>query len=47
VVGQNLGKTITDGDAAELKALIGTMPAYADVAPALGKLRRLGLRWLH
>ncbi len=42
MVGQNRGVTISDGDIAELKSLIGSMPAHPDVAPALTKLRDAG-----
>lgn len=42
MVGRNKEVGIRDSDIAELKSLIGSMPAYDDVAPALGKLRDAG-----
>ena len=39
MVGDNRNITIQDSDVSELKSLIGSMPAHADVAPALTKLR--------
>ena len=44
MVGANKGVTISDEDVAELKSLIGSMPAHPDVAPALRKLREAGFR---
>lgn len=38
------GKTIADTDLTELKQLMASMPAHADVAPALERLRDAGLR---
>ena len=42
MVGDNRNITIQDSDVSELKSLIGSMPAHADVAPALTKLRDAG-----
>ena len=39
MVGQNKDVVIQNTDIDELKLLIGSMPAYADVEPALNKLR--------
>ena len=44
MVGANKDVTISDEDVAELKSLIGSMPAHPDVAPALRKLRDAGFR---
>ncbi|EDQ05595.1 2-haloalkanoic acid dehalogenase [Sulfitobacter indolifex] len=44
MVGANKDVPITDDDVAELKSLIGSMPAHADVAPALRKLRDAGFQ---
>lgn len=42
MVGRNKQVTITGDDVAELKGLIGSMPAYPDVKPALKALRDAG-----
>ena len=42
MVGDNKNIAIQDSDVSELKSLIGSMPAHADVAPALTKLRDAG-----
>ncbi|HBB83587.1 MAG TPA: haloacid dehalogenase type II [Sulfitobacter sp.] len=44
MVGANKAVAVTDDDVAELKSLIGSMPAHPDVAPALRKLREAGFR---
>jgi len=44
MVGANKGVTVTDDDVAELKSLIGSMPAHPDAAPALRKLQEAGFR---
>ncbi|MFG6531293.1 MULTISPECIES: haloacid dehalogenase type II [unclassified Sulfitobacter] len=44
MVGANKGVAVTDEDLAELKSLIGSMPAHADVAPALRSLQEAGFR---
>jgi 2-haloacid dehalogenase len=42
MVGANRGITVEEHDIAELKTLIGSMPAYPDVIPALTALRAAG-----
>ena len=42
MVGENKHVAVQDSDIAELKSLIGSMPTYADVKPALKKLREAG-----
>ena len=42
MVGDNNNIAIQDSDVSELKSLIGSMPAHADVVPALTKLRDVG-----
>lgn len=44
MVGSTRGVAIGDSDVDELKQLIGTMPAHADVVPALTRLRDAGFR---
>lgn len=44
MVGANNGVAVSDADVAELRARIGEMPAHADAAPALGRLRDAGFR---
>ncbi|QCO55382.1 haloacid dehalogenase type II [Pseudorhodobacter turbinis] len=44
MVAKNKQIVITEDDISGLKSLIGSMPAYADVAPALTKLREAGFR---
>ncbi|MFG6591851.1 haloacid dehalogenase type II [Sulfitobacter sp. 1A12157] len=44
MVGANKGLAVTDEDVAELKSRIGSMPAHADVAPALRRLQEAGFR---
>lgn len=44
MVAQNKDVCVTDADIAELKSLIGSMPAYADVKPALLALREAGFK---
>lgn len=38
------GVALADDDIEELRTRMGTMPAHADVAPALGRLREAGFR---
>ncbi len=42
MVAENKGVAVHDGDVAELTSLIGSMPAHADVKPALTSLRDAG-----
>lgn len=42
MVGENHSVTVTDDDVAELRSLFGKMPAYADVAPGLARLKEAG-----
>ena len=42
MVGENKQIAVQDTDVSELKSLIGSMPAYGDVVPALTKLRDAG-----
>jgi len=42
MVGENKQVVVQDTDVSNLKSLIGSMPAYADVVPALTKLRNAG-----
>ncbi len=42
MVGENKQVVVQDTDVSDLKSLIGSMPAYADVVPALTKLRDAG-----
>tara|TARA_R110002012_G_scaffold124834_1_gene276038 strand:- start:7331 stop:8032 length:702 start_codon:yes stop_codon:yes gene_type:complete len=42
MVGKNKQIAVQDTDVSELKSLIGSMPAYGDVVPALTKLRDAG-----
>ena len=44
MVGTTSGVAVTDDDVDELKKLIGSMPAHADAAPALARLRDAGFR---
>ncbi len=44
MLGSIHGKPITDSDIGELKDRMGSMPAHADVIPALGLLRDAGFR---
>ncbi len=44
MVGSTRGVAIGDSDVDELKRLIGSMPAHADVVPALSRLRDAGFR---
>ncbi len=44
MIGHNKNVAVHDTDIAELKALIVSMPAYSDVAPALAKLRAAGFK---
>ena len=44
MVGTTSGVAVTDDDVADLKKLIGSMPAHADAAPALTRLRDAGFR---
>lgn len=44
MVGTTSGVAVTEDDVAELKKLIGSMPAHADAAPALARLRDAGFR---
>lgn len=44
MVGETSGRVVTDGDVGELKQKIGTMPAHADAAPTLDRLRAAGFR---
>jgi len=42
MVGENNQVVVQDTDVSDMKSLFGSMPAYADVAPALTKLRDAG-----
>jgi len=44
MVADTAGVTVTDADEAELKRLVGAMPALPDVAPALDHLKEAGFR---
>jgi len=44
MVGENNSVAVTDADISELKSLIVSMPAYADVKPALDRLRAAGFQ---
>lgn len=44
MVGNTSGVAISEADVAELKQRIGSMPAHADAAPALARLRDAGFR---
>ena len=44
MVASNHGVVIADSDVDELKGLIGSMPAHADAAEGLGRLRDAGFR---
>ncbi|MCF7701897.1 haloacid dehalogenase type II [Loktanella sp. M215] len=44
MIGETSHLTVADGDVDELESLIGAMPAYADVAPALEALKERGFR---
>lgn len=44
MLGLIYGKTISDANIGELKHRLSTMPAHADVAPALMRLREAGFR---
>lgn len=44
MVGTTSRVAVTDDDVAELKKMIGSMPAHADAAPALARLRDAGFR---
>jgi 2-haloacid dehalogenase len=44
MVGSIHGAAVGDGDIDELKARLSTMPAHADVVPALTRLRTAGFR---
>lgn len=44
MVGTTRGVPVTDEDAAELAERVATLPAHADAAPALARLREAGFR---